>query len=407
MTQDSKTFQAETPWPRVFLLVGAGIVSAFQVGKAPPVLPIMRAEFGMSLFFAGWILSIFNVIGLVTGSITGVVSDSFGHRRLLILGLCLQALGCIVGSLSGGPVLLLVTRIIEGVGFLMIVTSVPALIFRATHPKDMRLALSVWSSFMPTGVAIVMFATPLVLHWLDWRALWQINACMLTVYMLLIAKATMSITTTPKNESISLGKLLKDLRLTMTALGPVILALIFSAYTMQWFAMMGFLPTMLIENNGISTGGAAVLTAIAVGINVPGNLMGGWLLQQGFRRSRLVITANIVMGICSLGIYSSVAPFWVQYGACLFFTLIGGLLPASVLGGAPVYAPNRELVATTNGLIMQGSQLGHTLGPPVMAVIVSYFGGWHAAPLALVSAATVGVVLSLVLATLERHKEKT
>ena len=361
----------------------------------------------MSLFFAGWILSIFNVIGLVSGSITGVVADSFGHRRLLLWGLCLQALGCSVGSLSGGPELLLISRIIEGIGFLMIVTSVPALIFRVTHPKDMRLALSVWSSFMPTGVAIIMFATPLILYLLDWRALWQINALMLVGYALLMAKTTKSTAANLKTESVGLGKLLENLSLTITSLGPMLLALIFGAYTMQWFAMMGFLPTMLIENSGISTGSAAVLTAIVVGINVPGNLMGGWLLQRGFRRSRLIIIANLAMGICSVAIYSKGIPFWMQYGACILFTLSGGLLPASVLGGAPVYAPNRDLVATTNGLIMQGSQLGHTLGPPVMAVIVSYFGGWHAAPLALGSAAAVGIILSLILATLERQKEAT
>ena len=104
---EAETAQEKTPWPRVFLFVGAGIVTAFQVGKAPPVLPIIRAEFGMSLFFAGWILSIFNVIGLISGSITGVVADAFGHRRLLLWGFCLQIAGCLVGSLSGGPVLLL------------------------------------------------------------------------------------------------------------------------------------------------------------------------------------------------------------------------------------------------------------------------------------------------------------
>ena len=52
------------------------------------------------------------------------------------------------------------------------------------------------------------------------------------------------------------------------------------------------------------------------------------------------------------------------------------------------------------------SQLGHAMGPPVLAVIVSSFGGWHAAPLALGSAAVVGLFLSLALATLERQKER-
>ena len=42
-------------------------MSACQVGKAPPVLTMIREEMGMSLFLAGWIISIFNVIGLAVG----------------------------------------------------------------------------------------------------------------------------------------------------------------------------------------------------------------------------------------------------------------------------------------------------------------------------------------------------
>ncbi len=59
----------------------------------------IRSKLGMSIFPAGWILSIFNVIGFLLGSITGAASDAFGHRRLLIMGLSLQALG----SLGGAP----------------------------------------------------------------------------------------------------------------------------------------------------------------------------------------------------------------------------------------------------------------------------------------------------------------
>ena len=402
---EAETFQEKTPWPRVFLFVGAGVVTAFQVGKVPPVLPIIRAEFGMSLFFAGWILSIFNVIGLVSGSITGAAADAFGHRRLLLRGLCLQIAGCLVGSLSLGPALLLITRIFEGIGFLMIATSAPTLIFRITRPGDLRLALSIWSCFLPAGAAIIMFAAPLIVGFLSWRALWQINAMILIFYAVLVARATKCLATQSLPGRIRLGKLMQDLKLTATSLGPVVLALIFGAYTVQWFAMMGFLPTMLIEDHGLSMNRAAVLTAIAVALNVPGNLLGGWLLQRGCRRSRLIASANLIMGTCSLGIYSQSLPFWMQYSACLFFTVSGGLLPASVLGGAPVYAPNRELVATTTGLIMQGSQLGHAMGPPVLAVIVSHFGGWHASPLLLGAAALTGISLSLVLAKLEREKE--
>jgi hypothetical protein len=107
------------------------------------------------------------------------------------------------------------------------------------------------------------------------------------------------------------------------------------------------------------------------------------------------------MGMCSLGIYSSDLSFLARYAACLLFSTVGGLLPASVLGGAPVYAPSPNQVATTNGLIMQGGQFGQIIGPPVLALVVSMGGGWKSAPWLLGGSAAVGVVLSFVLAALE------
>ena len=51
-----------TPWPLVGLLVAAGVVAAFHVGKAPPALPSIRADLDASLRQAGWLLSIINLV---------------------------------------------------------------------------------------------------------------------------------------------------------------------------------------------------------------------------------------------------------------------------------------------------------------------------------------------------------
>jgi MFS family permease len=290
-----------TPWGLVFLLVGAGVVSAFQVGKAPPMLFSIRSELGMSLFLAGWILSIFNIIGFLLGSIAGAVSDGFGHRRLLLGGMCLQAIGSLAGSFSTGPSVLLATRALEGIGFLTIVVAAPALVAQLTAPRDLRLALSVWSCFLPAGASIIMLSVPLVNPGMGWRGLWQINGALLIVYLFALVKGTSALKSRPKTEG-RRGDLWRDLRLTVTSPGPVLLASIFTTYALQWLAVMGFLPTLLIEEYGMIPGQASVLTAVMVAMNVPGNLMGGWLLHRGFRRWKLIAFASAVMGFCSLGI---------------------------------------------------------------------------------------------------------
>ena len=44
---------------------------------------------------------------------------------------------------------------------------------------------------------------------------------------------------------------------------------------------------LLIEDYGLSKGKASILNGIMVGVCVPGNLLGGWLLPKGFRRWHL------------------------------------------------------------------------------------------------------------------------
>ena len=395
----------KTPWGDVLLFVGVGVVTAFQVGKAPPMLPAIRAEFGISLFLAGWILSIFTTIGLVLGPVAGVIADAFGHRRLLLWGLVFQAAGSLIGAWSPGAAVLLATRIIEGIGFFIVVVAAPALVFRITQPRDLRIALSAWSCFLPAGAAIIMLFAPMLTHRFGWRGLWLVNAVVLVIYCIWLVRSTAHLKDRPNRQMVSLRRLSQNVRQTATSAGPILLALIFSTYTVQWLALMGFLPTLLIEDQGVSAGRASVLTAIMVAINVPGNLAGGWLLHKGFRRWRLIAATSLIMGACSFVIYSPALPFLLRYIACLLFSGVGGLVPASVLGGAPIYAPKPELVATTNGLIMQGSQLGQTLGPPALALIVSKTGDWQSAPWLLATSAVAGIMLSLGLAVLERKRE--
>lgn len=106
-------------------------------------------------------------------------------------------------------------------------------------------------------------------------------------------------------------------------------------------------------------------------------------------------------GVMQLGhLLTKPAISWPLYGLSALF-LGWGLLPASVLGGAPVYAPTPHQVGTTNGLIMQGGQFGQVIGPPALALMVSMGGGWKSAPWLLGGSAAIGVALSLALAALE------
>jgi len=392
-----KTNIDKTPWGLILILFGAGILSAFQVGKVPPVLSDIRADLTISLFYAGWLLSVFNLTGLLLGTCTGAIADAIGHRRLMLIGLVLQIAGCFLGSFANSFHGLLATRFLEGAGFLAVIISTPTLIFQVVNPKDIKVALSVWSCYLPTGASFMMVLLPLILTGTDWRGLWQINAVILIAYTFLLSKKTSHIKFMNRANKISFKKLGRDIIRTSTNIGPLLLALIFTTYALQWLAVMGFLPTLIIEKYGFSKSLASLLTALMVFINIFGNLAGGRLLKRGIRRWKLIAFASLIMGASSIAIYSAESNFILNYTGCLIFSVFGGLIPASILGGVPVYAPSKNLIATTNGLVIQGGQTGQVIGPPILAYLVSQTGSWSCGSWFLGSVALIGVVLSVCL----------
>ena len=399
MIADGKSTGAEgkSPWGLIFILFGAGILSAFQVGKVPPVLSDMRADLGISLFDAGWLLSVFTFTGLLMGTFTGAVADAVGHRRLMLAGLVLQAAGTLLGSFALSYPGLLATRILEGTGFLAVIISTPTLIFQVVRPGDLKLALSIWACYLPLGVSLMMVLLPVILMGTDWRGVWRINALILLVYTLLLSQKTSPIRFMNPSKGIRFKKILDDMTTTLKSPGPLVLSLIFVAYTLQWLSVMGFLPTLINEKYGFSKSEASLLTAGMVFVNIFGNLAAGRLLEMGLARSKLIALAGVVMGTSAMVIYLDTPHFIINYSGCLIFSIFGGLIPACVLGAVPAYAPSENRVATTNGLVIQFGQFGQVIGPPVLAFLVSQTGSWAAGSWFLGCVAGIGVGLSFLL----------
>jgi MFS family permease len=124
------------------LIVMVGVVSALHVGKLPPAIPVLSDSLGLGLVQGGFLLSIIQLAGMTLGAVAGTVADRMGPRRIMLTGLLLLASGSCLGAIATTPGFLLVTRAIEGMGFLMAVLPAPVLL-RAmpTRNHSSRLSL--------------------------------------------------------------------------------------------------------------------------------------------------------------------------------------------------------------------------------------------------------------------------
>jgi cyanate permease len=319
---------------------------------------------------------------------------------MAVSGLVVMAFAGLAGAAAPNGSVLLLTRFVEGVGFLMTVVAVPSLLARLAAPSDMKLAFAFWGTYMPAGQAIMLFASPGLIASVGWRGLWLVNAAMLALYAAPLWLATRG--RDGAAPSAVPRQVLQDLAATLRAPGPRALAFAFACYSLQYLAVIGFLPTVLIEREGLSPTAAGLLSAFFPVGNVVGNLVGGVLLHRGLPRWTTIAAASAIMGICGIGIFSLGLPLWPSYALALLFATGGGMLPATVLGAVPALVPAPRLVPAANGLLVQGSNLGQVIGPPAVGALAAATGGWQEVPLVLGAAALAAIGAALVLRRVER-----
>lgn len=379
--------QGETRWAGVLAIVGAGVVASLQVGKVIIAAPLLRQDMGLDLASIGTLTAVFSILGVIGGIAAGGVIARFGARRMLLLGLAATALGTVAGATAPGYGILLASRVVEGLGFLMITVAGPAALQRMVSASNRDFAFALWSCYMPAGMAVAMLASQAFDHW---QAYWWCAGAAVVVALACVAALAPA---TPGSANLSWGGLRQDTADTLGAGGPVLLALSFTLYSLMFFALFTFLPVLLMEQLGLTLAQAGLYSAIASAANIIGNLGAGMLLARGWRRSTLIAAASVTMGVVALLIFRSVLPAMPTFLLCVLFSAVGGLIPATLLGTAPLVAPRPALTAASVGLVMQGSNLGQVIGPVTVGGVIDRYG-WASASYVVLAAGLGGVVIA-------------
>ena len=89
---------------------------------------------------------------------------------------------------------------------------------------------------------------------------------------------------------------------------PLLLALMFTTYNLQFFSVMTFLPIFLMQRIGLSLAAAGGISAAAVAANIIGNLAAGLLLSRGLRAGSLLAATSLIIGIFGIGIFLPMTP---------------------------------------------------------------------------------------------------
>jgi predicted MFS family arabinose efflux permease len=293
---------------------------------------------------------------------------------------------------------------LEGLGFIRVVVAIPPLLVRIAAPADQRIALAAWSTYMPAGAGAMMLISALALQALSWRWVWWIAAAasaamLLALLLRTVRRRELDPVVAPRRP------ILAEMAEVATSGGPLAIAICFGAYSCCWFTVVGFLPTLQVERLHFTPETAAIVTTVVTMANIAGNVAAGWLLQRHVPRVAIIVGATVSMAVCASAIFLDGVPDFARLGLAGLYSAVIGVVPGCLFTAIPVHAPRPQLVGAATGLLMQVSNFGALIGPPITAALVSA-GGWPAASWMTAVALGVAAVAGVFLHCRERRRLK-
>lgn len=374
----------------------AGCSSAFHIGKVPVALPGLSTDLGLTLVSASWVVSLFSVLVALFGLLISLFASKLKFRNAAFIGLCIATVASFSGAYATSLAMLLLTRVFEGLGWMLAAVSIPSLLISVSHPKHRYIVLGLWGAFIPVGVAVSMLIAPGILLRADWRGLWFLASAATAIGALLIYFAGNGLRfgpgiqtgiVKPKKQHLTIESALAVVlqRAPLSAFGC------FLVYSAQFLAVVSFLPILLLEKNSITIQDAAFLSALIVLANGMGNVLSGFLLSAGVSRFHLLRCALISMMVFSVCVFIDQISLPLRIASAFGFTALAGLIPGTLFATAPLLVRDITHVSIINGLILQAAGLGQFLGPIVVANLVEFSRSWTATLVFIAAACIFGL----------------
>lgn len=373
----------------LFLLAG-GIIAAAQIGKLIVAMPLIQAEMQLGLGEVSLLIAVFATLGSLFAIGAGVLARRIGARRCLVGGMLTIAAASAAGAFAAGAGQLLASRIVEGVGFLAVVVVVPDLLNGAVSEKDRDFVFALWGTYLPTGSALMLLVGPLLPQF-GWRRLWLVAAVVAALYAL-FAALVLRKSPAEQPSAMDLRSFLRESTSVLRDPACGLLAAAFGLYTFQYFVIASFLPVLLVSSLHLDLAAASLFTTVAIVANAFGNVCAGVLARAGAPLWLTMLAALASFAIATPLIFSAGLPPSLVAGIAAVTLGMGGLMPASIFAAIPIFAARRSLIMPTVGLTQQASNLGQFAGPVATGLVVAQFG-WRAAPIVLIPAAVIGIVV--------------
>lgn len=375
--------------------VGIACFAAYQQFKLPVVLPVLIARHGYDPVLAGACMSVYALAGLLLSLGVGRAVERRGAVAPAGAALGVMCAGSLLPLLAPAEGwLMLLGRGLEGIGFAVLGVCGPVIANASATPRQMPLVIGLSAMWIPVGQLSATALAPLALATGGWTLLWWTGAAG-CAGLLVVARRlcrTPSAAAAPAPPAASGPAPSRAERTTLS-----IAALLFGAWSGQYFAFMTWMPHFLVEARGFDTSSALVPYVIPVVLVLVFNLATGAALRAGFSLGAMMAGGLAAQALVWWGLPFAGAG-WPGAALLVVYGISAGIVPACLFGIPRAVAGASGRTAAAFGYLMTGRNLGVLVGPVLLAQMVRGSGAWDAAWPIFGALATVALGLGVALA---------
>src|SRR6476660_5645246 len=156
-------------WIILGILGSVGLVTTYGETMIIPAIPDLIHEFDISYSLSSWILTSYLIAGAVMTPIAGKLSDIYGRKKVLLILMVIYTIGLSFGGLSSNFTILILARIIQGIGISMFSIAF-SMILDEFPKRRLATAQGIIAAVFSGGAVIGLAVGGTIIEAFDWRA---------------------------------------------------------------------------------------------------------------------------------------------------------------------------------------------------------------------------------------------
>jgi MFS transporter, FSR family, fosmidomycin resistance protein len=373
MSQAAHILESSRPhYVRVVGVVSAAhFVSHYYIILLAPLLPFVRAEYGVSYTEIGLAFAAFNIVSAVLQTPAGFLVDRFGARALLVAGLIIGAAAFITVGLIDSFWILVVMFALAGVGNTVYHPADYSLLSQHVPSDRIGQAFSVHTFAGMLGSAVAPASLLIMQSQWGWRgAFIGAGALGIAVAALLVAMrdsstVRVSSTSTRKADNTTAGwRLLLSAPIVLNLVFFVLLAMISGGLYNYSVVALGALYGTPVPTANVALSGNLLLSAIGV-------LIGGLLVARTTRHGMVA-----TMGLGAMALFTAMIAE-IDLGVV---ALISAMSLIGFFSG--IIMPSRDMIVRevtppgsfgkVFGFVTTGFNIGGIISPLIFGAIMDH-----------------------------------